>query len=136
MTGTAADILRARREAEAARRRVTETLGLVQHRLKPGTIAGSAWEGVRDKGTNLAEDAMEVVKTRPVVVSAVLGAFTLFLAREPLKSAASWLFTRRAAADEDLVTTRLDSGRSDGEEQRYDLTAPDAVPAQSEGVSA
>lgn len=136
MTGTAADILRAKREAEAARRRVTATLGEVQYRLKPGTIAGNAWEGVRDKGTNLAEDAMEVVKARPVAVSAVLGAFTLFLARAPLKSVASRLFSRRSHEDEDLVTTRLDSGRSDSQEQRYDLTAPNAVPADSEGVSA
>ncbi|HEX6374371.1 MAG TPA: DUF3618 domain-containing protein [Allosphingosinicella sp.] len=83
-----ADPLRlAKQEAERARRRLAVTAAELQQRLKPGTLASHAWEGVKDKSGEIAEDAVEAVKARPVVVSAALAAFTLFLARTPIKSA-------------------------------------------------
>jgi len=113
---SAPEILAAKRDAERARKDLIETAHELQQRLKPGTIAGNAWEGVKERGTGLAETTVEAVKARPVVVSAGLAAFTLFLARHPIKSAVSRLF--HSAPDEDLVTTTLDT---DG---KYDLTAP------------
>lgn len=77
----------ARQEAELARRRLAATAAELQERLKPGTLASHAWAGVKDKSGEIAEDAVEAVKARPVVVSAALAAFTLFLARAPIKSA-------------------------------------------------
>ena len=77
----------ARQEAEIARRRLATTAAELQERLRPGTLASHAWAGVKDKGGDLAEDAVEAVKARPVIVSAALAAFTLFLARAPIKSA-------------------------------------------------
>ena len=88
-----ADLVLARREAEAARRRLTATVGELQQRLKPATLATNAWEGVKDKSGELADDAVQAVKSRPVAVSAVLAAVTLFLARAPIKSAVSSLFS-------------------------------------------
>lgn len=83
-----ADAIRlARQEAERARRRFADTAAELQQRLKPGTLASHAWAGVKDKSGDLAEDAVEAVKARPVVVSAALAAFTLFLARTPIKAA-------------------------------------------------
>jgi len=113
---SAPDILAAKRDAERARKDLIETAHELQQRLKPGTIAGNAWEGVKERGTGFAETTVEAVKARPVAVSAGLAAFTLFLARHPIKSAVSRFF--HAAPDEDLVTTTLDT---DG---NYDLTAP------------
>ncbi|MBV9931424.1 MAG: DUF3618 domain-containing protein [Alphaproteobacteria bacterium] len=113
---SAPEILAGKREAERSRKALIETAHELQQRLKPGTIAGNAWEGVKERGTGLAETTVEAVKARPVAVSAGLAAFTLFLARHPIKSAVSRLF--HASADEDLVTTTLDT---DGP---YDLTAP------------
>ena len=124
-----AEILRAKREAELSRRQLMGTVSELQERLKPGTIANHAWEGVKDRSTGLADDAVQAVKARPVVASAALGAVTLFLARSPLRSAASWLFSKKP--DEDLVTTRLDT-HSDN----YDLTTPLVARHQDEGVTA
>ena len=89
---SAAEIVRARKEAELARQRLTATVGELQHRLSPGTLAGNAWEGVKDKSGELADDAVEAVRARPVAAGAALGAVLLFLARSPIKSAASRLF--------------------------------------------
>jgi hypothetical protein len=125
---SAPEILQARRRAELARRNLMGTVTELQQRLKPGTIASTAWEGVTEKASDVADGAVEAVKARPVAVSAALGAFTLFLARQPLKSAVSWLFTRKP--DGDLVTTRLDN--ADGQ---YDLTAPRAERTETEGAS-
>ena len=88
-----ADLVQARREVETARRRLASTVNELQQRLKPATLATNAWEGVKDKSGELADDAVQAVKSRPVAVSAVLAAFTLFLARAPIKSAVTSLFS-------------------------------------------
>jgi hypothetical protein len=93
---SADDIRLARQEAERARRRLAATTAELQQRLKPGTLASHAWAGVKDKSGDLAEDAVEAVKARPVVVSAALAAFTLFLARSPIKAAVGRLIDGEA----------------------------------------
>ena len=120
----------AKQEAERARRRLLATAAELQQRLKPGTLAHNAWAGVKDKSGEIADDAVEAVKARPVPVAAALTAFTLFLARAPLKAAVSRLFSGGGEEEEDLVTVRLDGGDED-----YDLTAPIAA-RTSEGASA
>ena len=114
---SAKPIYDARREADAARRQLLATASELQERLRPGTIASNAWEGVKDRGGELADDAVGAVKDRPLAAASVLAAFTLFLARRPIRSAVSRLFAKET--DEDLVTTRLDTS-----EGRYELTAP------------
>ncbi|HET9638149.1 MAG TPA: DUF3618 domain-containing protein [Allosphingosinicella sp.] len=89
---SAGEISIARQEAERARRRLAATAAELQQRLKPGTLASNAWEGVKDKSGDIADGAVEAVKARPVPVAAVLAAFTLFLARAPIKSAVGRLF--------------------------------------------
>ena len=126
---SAGELTMAKQEAERARLRLASTAAELQQRLKPGTIASNAWAGVKDKSGELADDAVEAVKARPVPVAAALTAFTLFLARAPLKSAVTWLFSGRDEEDEHLVTVRLDGG-----DENYDLTAPEAS-RTSEGAS-
>ena len=116
-------VYEARQRAEAARRQLVGTATELQERLRPGTIASNAWEGVKDRSGELADDAVEAVKARPVAAASVLAAFTLFLARKPIKSTVSKLFSKEP--DGDLITTTLDT--SDG---KYDLTAPVAVQAE------
>lgn len=89
---SADDVRLAKREAELARRRLAATAAELQQRLRPKTLAHNAWAGVKDKGGEIADDAVEAVKARPVAVSAALAAFTLFLARAPIKSAVGRLF--------------------------------------------
>ena len=89
---SAQEIMKAKTDAELARQRLSSTLGELQTRLSPGTLASNAWEGVKDKSGEIADEAVEAVKSRPVVSGAALGAFLLFLARSPIKSAANRLF--------------------------------------------
>lgn len=111
---SADDIRLARQEAERARRRLAGTTAELQQRLKPGTLASHAWAGVKDKSGDLAEDAVEAVKTRPVVVSAVLAAFTLFLARSPIKAAVGRLIDGEAEAKSETKTARPRRARKEG----------------------
>lgn len=125
---SAGELTMAKQEAERARRRLASTAAELQQRLKPGTIASNAWAGVKDKSGEMADDAVEAVKARPVPVAAALAAFTLFLARAPIRSAVSRLFPG-SGEDEDLVTVRVDEG-----DDNFDLTAPIAA-GTSEGAS-
>ena len=55
---------------------------------KARTLAADAWEKAKIKGADLAEDAVDAVKARPVAAGGVAAAIALFLAREPIKDAA------------------------------------------------
>jgi hypothetical protein len=56
----------------------------LQERLSPKTLAKGAWEGAKEKGANLAEDAVDAVRSRPLAATGVVAAIAMFLAREPL----------------------------------------------------
>jgi hypothetical protein len=94
-----AEIEAARRAALLAKARFDRTLAAAQHRLSPGNLAEEAWDGVKDKGVDMAEGALQAVKSRPKAVSLALGAFAIFLARAPLKRAVSRIIS--GDADED-----------------------------------
>lgn len=108
------DIEQAKRDALRARARFEHRLAAVQARLSPGSLAEEAWDGVKDKGADLADGALQAVKRRPAAVSVALGAFALFLARAPLKRA----------------VTRLISGDGDG----IDPAHAELSEAETEGV--
>jgi hypothetical protein len=88
-----ATIEEAKRAALRARLRFERTLAAVQHRLSPSNLAEEAWDGVKDKGADMADSALQAVKNRPKAVSLALGAFAVFLARAPLKRAVSRLIS-------------------------------------------
>jgi hypothetical protein len=93
------EIAQAKGGAVRARRRFEQTLAAVQDRLRPGNLAEEAWDGVKDKGADLADGAFKAVKSRPKAVSLALGALALFLARQPLKRAVTRLVS--GGEDED-----------------------------------
>lgn len=78
------EIAAARREVERSRSRVMATAHELQERLSPRTLAKGAWQGAKDKGADLAEDAVDAVKARPLATTGVVAAIAMFLAREPL----------------------------------------------------
>ena len=78
------EILAARDEVQRSRARVMATAQELQERLSPKVLAKGAWEGAKDKGADLAEDAVDAVKARPLATGGVVAALTMFLAREPL----------------------------------------------------
>ena len=78
----------AKLEAEAARTRLMESAQRLQVRLSPGNLAQNAWQGAKEKGADLAENAVDAVRKRPVATTGVVAAIALFLAREPLMNLA------------------------------------------------
>lgn len=115
-------IAAAKAETEGARARFLSTAVALQRRLKPGTLASQAWTGVKEKGGEIADDAVEAVKHRPAIASGVAAAFLLYLAREPILSAAS----------------RLMNGKERKRKQpdRGEPKAPAKTRRKDEGVSA
>ena len=81
----------ARIEAERARAQLMNTAHQLQARISPGTLAHNAWQGAKDKGADLAETAVDAVRSRPLAAGGVVAAITLFLAREPLMDLAGKL---------------------------------------------
>ena len=125
-----ADLARAQYEAIQAKKRLASTAGALQYRLKPGTIANNAWEGVREKSTVLADDALQAVKERPAAASGVVAAIVVFLARHPLWRAATWIVSRKEE-DDGVIKANLDN-----HDEHYDLTAPTVQRSAYEGASA
>jgi len=78
------EIVAARSEVDRSRARVMATAHELQERISPKVLARDAWEGAKDKGANLAEDAVDAVRARPLAAGGVVAALTIFLAREPL----------------------------------------------------
>jgi hypothetical protein len=84
-------IAAARIDAARARARLMETAQRLQARITPGALASNAWQGAKEKGADLAENAVDAVRKRPLAVTGVVAAITLFLAREPLMDLAEKL---------------------------------------------
>lgn len=61
-----------------------DTAHELQERLSPKVLANNAWQGAKEKGADLAEDAVDAVRARPLTATGVVAAITMFLAREPL----------------------------------------------------
>ena len=103
-------IVAARIEVARARAALVETARGLQLRLEPKTLANEAWEKAKNKGADLAEEAVEAVKSRPVAVGGVIAALTMFLAREPIKDAAVKIYDAMTSRDEpkpDTPTLKL-----------------------------
>ena len=81
----------ARIEAERRRARLMDTAQRLQERISPGTLASNAWQGAKEKGADMAENAVDAVRKRPLAATGVVAAITLFLAREPLMDLAGKL---------------------------------------------
>ncbi|MEO7635635.1 MAG: DUF3618 domain-containing protein [Sphingomicrobium sp.] len=101
MTGTPNDdrqVDAARIAVERARARLMGSAHELQDRLSPKTLARGAWEGAKDKGADLAEDAVDAVRARPYAAGGAVAALTVFLARAPLIDLAARLFGRKRTA--------------------------------------
>jgi hypothetical protein len=103
------EILAARAEAERRRTRLIASAEQLQERLSPKRLTRDAWEGAKDKGADLAENAVDAVRSRPIAAGSVVAALTVFLAREPLMDAASRLaqtFSSKRDAKKQRKTAR------------------------------
>ena len=103
------EIIAARAEAERRRRRLVASAEQLQERLSPKRLTRDAWQGAKDKGADLAENAVDAVRSRPLAAGSVVAALTLFLAREPLMDAATRLaqtFTSKRSAKKQRKAAR------------------------------
>ena len=91
MTREPPEVLAARVETERARARLMDTAQRLQVRISPGNLASNAWQGAKEKGADMAENAVDAVRKRPIAATGVVAAIALFLAREPLKDLAGKL---------------------------------------------
>lgn len=83
-----ATVLAARSDVDRSRTQLMATAHELQERLSPKKLAGDAWQGAKHKGADLAEDAVDAVRARPIAATGVAAAIAVFLARKPLISAA------------------------------------------------
>lgn len=90
----------ARIEVERTRAALLDTAKELQLRLQPKTLASEAWEKAKIKGADLAEDAVDAVKSRPVAVGGVVAALAMFLAREPIKDAVTNIYDAMTSSKE------------------------------------
>ena len=120
----------AKRNAVTARGRLDSSLVAVQQRLRPGNLAGEAWDGVKDKSADLADGALTAVRKRPAAVSMAIGALALFLARAPLKRAVTRLFTDEEEQDDGLIVTTIETDSS-----KFTASAPIVDASVTDGVS-
>ena len=82
-----AKVSAARIEVERTKGALLDTLGELMDRFQPQNLVSDIWEQAKNKGADLAEDAVDAVAKRPVAVGGVVAALAMFLARDPLKKA-------------------------------------------------
>jgi len=103
------EIVAARAEADRRRSRLMGTAEQLQERLSPKRLTRDAWEGAKDKGADIAENAVDAVRSRPIAAGGTVAAIALFLAREPLIELAGKLtksFSTKRATKKQAKTSR------------------------------
>jgi hypothetical protein len=78
-------------EVDRARAKLLASLNDVSHQFEPHRLMQEAWEKAKDKGADLAEDAVDAVSRRPLTTGAVIAGVVAFLARDSLINAAGKL---------------------------------------------
>ncbi|HKX91836.1 MAG TPA: DUF3618 domain-containing protein [Sphingomicrobium sp.] len=114
----------ARVQADVARSRLIATAEELQDRLSPKKLSRDAWQGAKEKGADLAEDAVDAVRARPLAATGVVAAIALFLAREPLIDWAGKL-------TDGFTTRRETKKRRKASSRKKDTEAVDDRPGQT-----
>lgn len=91
-------VARAEADVAQARAQLMATIGTITAMLAPRKLVSEAWESAKDKGADLAEDAVDAVRRRPVAATGIVAALAMFLAREPLRDGISRLASKRPGA--------------------------------------
>ena len=98
MSGTDRDVERARENALRARLQLARTMGEILDRLHPRTLVGEVFQEVRERGHDMAEQAVELARSRPATTSAIAAGMIALFAREPIWRALATLISRRREA--------------------------------------
>ena len=127
MTEESPKVAEARRKAEQARARFWGTFDEIldyaqrlQDRLAPSHLARDAWEAAKSKGADVAEDAVDAVRKRPVAASSAVAALALFIAREPLMDIAGKLVSGKSKKAAAKVKTKPKNAKSKVKSEKID----------------
>jgi len=71
-------------KVDRARAKLIGTLQELSGQFEPHRLMQEAWDKAKEKGADLAEDAVDAVRSRPYTATGVVAAIAMFLAREPL----------------------------------------------------
>jgi hypothetical protein len=78
-------------KVDRARAKMVATVQQLLQELQPHRLLEEVWEKAKDKGADLAEDAVDAVSRRPIATGAVVTGIIAFLARDSLFSLAGKL---------------------------------------------
>jgi Protein of unknown function (DUF3618) len=74
----------AQARADAARARLSATIGALQHKASPQTMAQDVADTLKERGKEAVAVAVDTAKRQPVPVGIGVGLLGLFLARGPI----------------------------------------------------
>ena len=93
----------ARIDVARAKGALRDTIGQLMERFQPHNLVDDIWEQAKNKGADLAEDAVDAVRKRPVAAGGIVAAVAMFLAREPIKDAARRITDAMTSDDDNDV---------------------------------
>ena len=94
-------IAAAETRVELAREQLMTSIEQLADLLEPHKIAHDLWESAKNKGADIAEDAVDAVKRRPVATGGIIAAIAMFLAREPIMDGVARLYGGMTSDDEE-----------------------------------
>ncbi|MBA3730417.1 MAG: hypothetical protein H0W92_06395 [Sphingomonas sp.] len=95
-----AKIAAARVEVAERRAALIEAVRALQLRLQPAALVTEVWAKAKNKGADMAEEAVDAVRARPVAAGGIAAAVAMFLAREPIKDAAVKIYDAMTSRDD------------------------------------
>jgi hypothetical protein len=108
------EVAAARIEVARARARFFESVRAfeaplldLKSRLTPSHLMSDAWDAAKSKGADLAEDAVDAVRARPVAATGAVAALAMFLAREPLIELAEKMMSGEKRKTRKTTKTKL-----------------------------
>ncbi|MFS0736260.1 DUF3618 domain-containing protein [Sphingomonas sp. 1P06PA] len=114
MSRATAKLRAAQVEAATARAGMAEALAALQTRLDPRNIARSAIETVRERGEEFADDAVDLVRRRPVAAGAAAAAAVALVVQKPLRRGFAAMIDRLTRkTPEPLATPSVLEGYND-----------------------
>ncbi|MES2903786.1 MAG: hypothetical protein V4696_06330 [Pseudomonadota bacterium] len=104
-------LLAAQANVAEAREALIDTARELQQRLQPKTLVRDAWESAKVKGADMAEEAVDAVKRRPVATGGILAAVAMFLARDPIKDGVRNIYDAMTSNEEPEPAARAAPAR-------------------------
>ena len=69
----------AEQEVDRTRARLTASLQELSRQFAPHRLMEEVWEKAKDKGADIAEDAVDAVRSRPYAATGVVAAIAMFM---------------------------------------------------------